>query len=143
VGLYAQDVGCPAEENTRSSSTEALSAAAVRDLDALLQSAAVLRVELRGFEAALRRVRGHLARGNPAVDLRRVLDITAAREALARAAADFQLHRHTSRVSIFHAQAAEGMSIGAIARDWGLSRQLISRTLRDDDANRADAGTLT
>jgi hypothetical protein len=106
----------------------------VRDLDALLQSAAALRVELRGFEVALRRARGHLARGNAAEDLDRVIDITAARESLSIAAAEFQLHRHVSRLAVFRAQAAEGMSIGGIARIWGLSRQLVSRTLREDQA---------
>jgi hypothetical protein len=104
----------------------------VKDLDSLLASAAALRVELRGFEAALRRARGHLARGKSAVDLDQVLDITAARDALTRAAGEFQLNRHVSRLSVFRVQAAEGMSIGAIARSWGLSRQLVSREFRED-----------
>jgi hypothetical protein len=124
----------PPRGDTRSASAEALRAAAVQDLDALLQSAATLRVELRGFEVALRRARGHLARGHAAEDLDRVIDITAARENLSVAAAEFQLHRHVSRLAVFRVQAAEGMSIGAIARIWGLSRQLVSRTLREDQA---------
>jgi hypothetical protein len=115
----------------------------VKDLDSLLASAAALRVELRGFEAALRRVRGHLARGHSAVDLEKVLDITEAREALTRAASDFQLQRHVSRLSVFRVQAADGMSIGAIARSWGLSRQLVSRMLREDKPKRTGTESPT
>jgi hypothetical protein len=116
-----------------SAAIKALRAVAVTDLDLLLESAATLRTELRDFETALRQVRRHLARGGAATDLRNALDIVTARETLTRAAGVFQAIRHTSRISIFRVQAAEGMSVGAIARDWGLSRQLVSRMLKHPD----------
>src|SRR4051794_1105560 len=137
--LYAQDVPRPRQEAIRAPSNQARHVAALEDLDALLQSAAAMRVELRGFEAALRRARSHLARGGGAEQLHGVLDITAARAGLTRAAAEFQLDRRNSRLSMFRAQLAEGMSIGAIARSWGLSRQLVSRTLREAGANGSGA----
>jgi hypothetical protein len=123
----------PICEPDPSVSNETLNAAAVGDLDLLLESAAELRAQLRQFEAALRKVRGFLARGGAASELRDVLDIVTARESLTQAANNFQGNRHSSRLSIFRAQAADGMSVGAIVRDWGLSRQLVSRMLRDRD----------
>jgi hypothetical protein len=129
--LYSPFVPGSTQQPTRSATIETLRALAVTDLDLLLESAAALRAELRGFETSLRKVRRHLARGGGAADLHDVLDIVAARETLTGAAGVFQTIRHTSRISIFRVQAAEGMSVGAIARDWGLSRQLVSRMLKD------------
>jgi hypothetical protein len=108
---------------------------AIAELDSLLENAATLRAELRTFETALRKARGHLVRGRAAEDLEQVIDIVTARDGLTRAATDFQVSRHSSRVSIFRAQAAEGMSIGSIARSWGISRQLVSRILKTDALN--------
>jgi hypothetical protein len=131
--LYSPFVPWSTQPPTPSAAIDSLRAAAVSDLDLLLESAAALRAELRGFETALRKVRRHLARGGPAADLHRVLDIVTARESLTSAAGVFQTIRHTSRISIFRVQAAEGLSVGAIARDWGLSRQLVSRLLKHRD----------
>jgi hypothetical protein len=119
----------------RATSIETLHAEAVTDLEVLLHSAAALRAELRSFETSLRKARAHLARGGAAAELNVVIDIVAIREALSRAATDFEAARRVSRISIFRAQAAEGMSIGAIARAWGLSRQLVSRLLKEPHPN--------
>lgn len=104
---------------------------AVSDIDELLRCATALRAELRVFETGLRRVRGHLDRGTSASELHDSLDIATARETLSQAAAEFQAARHASRLSVFRLQAAEGMSIAEIARVWGLSRQLVSRMMKD------------
>ncbi len=116
---------------SRSTSIETLRADAVTEFDLLLQSAAVLRAELRSFETGMRRARGHLVRGRAAAKMHDVLDISVVRQVLTRAAADFEATRHATRISIFRLQVAEGMSLGAIAREWGLSRQLVSRMLKE------------
>jgi hypothetical protein len=121
----------PTREPSPSTPIDTARADAISDLDLLLEAAAVLRAGLRSFETALRKVRRHLARGGAAAELHDVLDIISAREDLTRVAAAFQAIRHTSRLSIFRVQAAEGMSVGAISRAWGLSRQLVSRMLKD------------
>lgn len=108
---------------------------AVTHIDELLQSAAALRADLRVFETGLRRVRRHLDRGTPASALHDALDIASARETLSQTAAQFQTARHTSRLSVFRLQAAEGMTIAEIARVWGLSRQLVSRMMKDGAAS--------
>lgn len=118
-------------KSRRRASIDPLRADAVADLDVLLERAAALRAELRKFETPLRRARNHLARGGAAADLHSVIDIVTARAKLTQAAGDFETIRHSSRISIFRMQDAEGMSMGAIARDWGLSRQLVSRMLKE------------
>jgi len=125
----------------RQAAIDALRADALADLEVLLSRAAVLRAELRSFEAPLRRARNHLARGGAAADLHDVIDIITARAALTRAAGDFETVRHSSRISIFRMQDAEGMSMGAIARDWGLSRQLVSRMLREGPRAKRSGGS--
>jgi hypothetical protein len=129
-------VSGPNQEPSPPTSIETLRARAVADLDLLLGAAAALRAELRGFETALRKARRHLAGGGAATELHDVLDIVKAREALTHAAGNFQAFRQTSRLSVFRVQAAEGMSVGAISRDWGLSRQLVSRMFKT--ANRSN-----
>ena len=71
--------------------------------------------------------------------MREMFNIAQVREGLTHAATNFQATRHTSRLSVFRLQSAEGMSIGAIARDWGLSRQLVSRMIKEHQTDRAAA----
>jgi hypothetical protein len=96
-----------------------------------LESAAVLRTELRGFETAIRKVRRYVVKGVPADEMKNIVDMRAAREALTQAATDFETARHAGRNAVFRLQAASGMSKGAIAREWGLSRQLVSRMMQE------------
>lgn len=123
----------------RSAATDPLRARAITDIDLLLQSAAALRAQLRTFETGMRRVRKHLERGAEANELHNVLDITEARETLTRAAVEFEAARHASRLAVFRMQQAEGMSIGAIARAWGFSRQLVSRMMKEAGPNDSSA----
>jgi DNA-binding phage protein len=121
----------PTREPSPSSAIETLRADAVTQLDLVAQSAATLRVQLRGFEAAIRKVRRYVVAGSAAADMHDIVDMAAVREAVTRAATDFESARHAARLAVFRVQAAEGMSLGAIARDWGISRQLVSRTLKE------------
>jgi hypothetical protein len=116
---------------SRSTSIETLRGGAYREVDLLLQAAAALRAQLRNFETALRHLRGHLGRAAATSEMHDVLDFSAVRETLSHATDDFEAARHATRISIFRLQAAQGMSVGAIAREWGLSRQLVSRMLKE------------
>jgi hypothetical protein len=127
----------PIPERSPSTSLETRRERAIGDVDVLLESAAALRAELRIFEAALRKGRRHLVRGGAAAELNEAIDIATARENLSQVAADFQAARYASRLSVFRVQAAEGMSIGAIARSWGLSRQLISRMMKEPPSDQS------
>ncbi len=125
-------MGESTQEPSPPASIEALRGDAVTDLDLLMQSAAALRAQLRIFETALRKPHRLLDRGGPTADLHKAIDIISVRETLTQAAVDFEAARHASRLSIFRLQLAEGMSLGAIARAWGFSRQLVSRMLKED-----------
>ena len=107
------------------------------ELDLLVESAATLRGELRGFEVAIKKARRYLEKGGAAGNMRSVVDIGAAREQLSQVAEKFQTHRHKARLAVFRMQIAEGLSVGAIAREWGLSRQLVSRMLKETPAEQA------
>ncbi|MDQ1468382.1 MAG: hypothetical protein QOH10_2797 [Actinomycetota bacterium] len=112
---------------------------AVTEIDQLLHTAATLRAELRSFETSLRKARSYLGRGGTAAGMHDAIDIITTRQALTRAAVDFEAARRAARIAVFRAQLAEGMSVGAIARDWGFSRQLVSRMMKEDRAQRSDA----
>jgi hypothetical protein len=119
-----------------SRSTDALRAQATTDLEVLEQAAAALRGQLKTFETAIGKARRHLERGGTATELHGVVDIATARAALTRAAVAFEAVRHNSRLSVFRAQAAEGRTVAAIARDWGFSRQLVSRMMKENRRRR-------
>jgi transposase len=59
------------------------------------------------------------------------IDIAKLREGLTDAMADLEASRHHLRAICFGLVTQEGMSIGAVARLWGVSRQLAQRTLRE------------
>ena len=45
--------------------------------------------------------------------------------------AEFERHRHSTRITLTAAALEEGMTIGQIARAWGFSRQLAARYARE------------
>jgi hypothetical protein len=53
------------------------------------------------------------------------------REALMKAADELETARRNSRLAIFVMQQSEGRSVSDISRGWGLSRQLVSRSMKD------------
>jgi len=118
-------------------SVDTLRAEVVGELDLLVDAAATLRNELRGFEGAIKKARRHLEKGGSAANMRSVVDVSAARVHLSQVAETFQTHRHNARLAVFRMQIAEGLSLGAIAREWGLSRQLVSRMLKETPAEQA------
>jgi DNA-binding NtrC family response regulator len=58
-------------------------------------------------------------------------DMSAVRERLTGALHNLDSARAQARREIFHALQREGQSVGQIARLWGISRQLVSRLMRD------------
>ena len=125
--------GCAAitRESDHATQADALRAEAIAGLDLVLQASPVLRAQLRSFERAVRRERAHLARGGAAADLHEAFDIAAVREALLKAADELETARRNSRLAIFVMQQSEGRSASDISRGWGLSRQLVSRSMKD------------
>jgi hypothetical protein len=121
----------PKPEPSQVPPIESIRADAVKRADVLLETAAALRAELRGFETAIRKVRRYVGDGSSTQEMQDLVDMAAVRETLTRAATDFEVARHEARLTVWQLQRAEGMSVGAIARGWRLSRQLVSRTLKE------------
>lgn len=53
------------------------------------------------------------------------------RQTLTAALDEFEQHRHRSRLSLTAAGIEEGMTINAVSRAWGISRQLASRDAKE------------
>jgi len=104
---------------------------AVEEIGQLLESAKVLRADLRVKEAAYRRVSRMLEKGEPIDEVLEDSGARTARQELTDAMTDFERHRHSTRLSLTAAALEEGMSIGQIGRAWGFSRQLAARYARE------------
>ncbi len=100
--------------------------------DALLEASVALRQELVVFERQLRRMRAQLMKGNSEPPPRVVPEFIAARIRVNERFDELERCRRAWRVAYFRLQIDTGMSFGAIAREWGLSRQLVSRLMNDN-----------
>jgi len=99
--------------------------------DALLDASSALRRELVLYEREVRRMRTRVLRGrlNPPSQL--LPDLIAVRLRVNERFDELERCRRRWRVAFFQLQADTGMSLGAIAREWGLSRQRVSRLMSD------------
>lgn len=74
---------------------------------------------------------GVLAQRTPITTLVGNFDITSERAGVTAALDGYETARRHARVALWRVMLAEGCSIGEISRIFGLSRQLVSRQLRD------------
>ena len=105
---------------------------AAQRADALLGASAALRRELVQYEREVRRMRTRVLNGKPNPPTHIVPDLIAARIRVNERFDDLERCRRRWRVAFFRLQTDAGMSLGAIAREWGLSRQLVSRLMSDE-----------
>jgi hypothetical protein len=97
----------------------------------LLDSAKRLRDELRTKEANYRRIAKLLDRGDDVRSVLNDLNAAAIRQDMSDALDAFEQSRHQVRVAIAARGMDEGMTIGEIARSWGVSRQLAARYAKE------------
>ena len=114
---------------------EQLRAQAVQQADELIAACVALRADLRAYESVVRKVRTQTARGPAQNAVGGVADFVDVRTRLSDGIAMLEQCRRRWRSSLFHYQADGGMSLAAIARDWGFSRQLVSRLFNDEFAS--------
>jgi hypothetical protein len=107
----------------------ASNAEAVQDTDALLDACAALRRELIGYERELRRMRARVLDGEPKPAPEVAPELVASRRRFNDCFDELERCRRRWRTTYFQLQVESGKSLGAIAREWGLSRQLVSRLL--------------
>jgi hypothetical protein len=111
----------------------------IRALQEFEQAGVHLRHHLRTLETMLRRTRRHYERGGLAGDLTRVGDVPGVRGDVTAAIEQFERARREARVATARLAAAEGTSIGAVARMFGLSRQSLSRLMQQAAKDEPDA----
>jgi DNA-binding phage protein len=91
-----------------------------------------------GHATAVDRLLVALQTPRPLRELLEAVDFHAEREAIAGAIDAFEAQRKEARIAAWRLLVAEGCSIGQIARMFSLSRQLVSRQLRDAGITVAD-----
>jgi hypothetical protein len=96
-------------------------AAAGKDLTALFDD----------LELVLRDAVGQIERGARALDVAQAMGLADRRESVNAAADRVRRGRHAVQLAMFHLAVDEGESRAEIARVWRVSRQLISRMIRD------------
>ena len=108
-----------------------LRTSAAEEIEQLLESAKLLRADLRMKETAYRRASRMLSKGASIEDVMEASGARTGRQELTDAMADFERRRHSARRSLTAVALEEGMSIGQIGRAWGFSRQLAARYARE------------
>lgn len=111
----------------------------IRALQEFEQAGVQLRHDLRTLDTMLRRTRRHYERGGHTGELARVGDVPGVRAGVTAAIAQFEQTRREARVATVRLAIAEGRSIGAVARMFGLSRQRLSRLMQQAAKDEPDA----
>jgi len=88
---------------------------------------------LNDAAAAFIVVRDHLLKGGRASDFVGLLQPATLRQELSASLTELEQKRHRSQKLLFRLLCAEGMSMSDIGRNWGLSRQLVSRLVNEAD----------
>lgn len=107
------------------------------------REAATLRTALRRYEVVLGRVCRQVEHGAPLHEVMRKIGVSDLRADLVERLERFEEKRHRMRVACFRMSVTEGLSIGEIARVWGISRQLASRLVNENANEPAPRGGQT
>jgi hypothetical protein len=104
---------------------------AIANLDRLLEGAEALEARLATTKVSYKRARDRLAEGSSVNDALADAQAGDTRQKLTEALDEFEQLRHASRLSLVAAGIEEGMTITAVGRAWGVSRQLASRMAKE------------
>jgi hypothetical protein len=110
---------------------DALRADVVRSLSELEEAIVLTRTQLKVMETLMRRARKMMETGRGANDVARVAHAAQARANTSKIIRDVQAARHRAQQAQFKMAAAEGATMAQIARNWGVSRQLVSRMVKE------------
>ncbi len=105
---------------------------AIKSVECLANSLADARQALRAAEVSLRRALRQVDKKD--VDLATAIiaaNPSQARQSINDALATLEKRRHDTRATCFELALDQGMSIGEIARLWGISRQLAHRYINE------------
>jgi hypothetical protein len=119
--------------NDEAGELETLRARVVHHDDELIAATEHLQKLLRTFARYIRNTRRHLDSGGMVADLPHVDELPTLRADLTAATTNWEQARHDARAATFRLAIAQGQTPAALAREWGLSRQLVSRILNTPD----------
>lgn len=104
---------------------------AYASLEQLIEAMAAGRDELRRSEQSLRKSLTRARRTGGLVPVLLETELAESRASFDERMEAITSIRHRSRSLVFALAVEEGMSIGEVARTWGISRQLASRYVRE------------
>jgi len=108
-----------------------LRAESVRTLTEMEEAIVRTRNQLRFMETLMRRVRRMLESGGSATEVARLASAAQARANMSEIIREVQGARHQAQRAQFRLAVAEGATLAEIARTWGVSRQLVSRMVKE------------
>jgi translation initiation factor 2B subunit (eIF-2B alpha/beta/delta family) len=94
------------------------------------------RAQMKVMETTIRRARRLIETGRPAREVAGTVNAAEARLATSAIIREVQAARHRAQQAQFKLSAAEGATMAEIARRWGVSRQLVSRMVKEPSARR-------
>ncbi len=122
----------------RASSTrvDLLREESIRTLREMEEAIVRTRNQLKTMETVMRRARRLLDAGRPAREVAQLANVAQARAATSAIIREVQGARHRAQRAQFKLAAAEGSTMAEIARGWGVSRQLVSRMVKEPSQRR-------
>ncbi len=104
---------------------------AIRSIGEMEEAILATRNQLKVMETVMRRGRKMLESGRGASEVASVNHAAEARAATSEIIRRVQGARHRAQQAQFKLAAAEGATMAEIARGWGVSRQLVSRMVKE------------
>jgi ribosomal protein S20 len=126
----------PRPKTTSSAQLAALREDAARTLQEMEEAIVRTRSQLKIMETLMRRVRKMIESGRSATEVAGVANAAQARAATSDIIREVQAARHRAQQAQFKLAAAEGSTMAEIARGWGVSRQLVSRMVKEPSPRR-------
>ena len=113
------------------SSTHALKTSAATGIEELISATATLRSELTTHEAICHQLLDEVRVDHELTGVLPAIHADTWRSAITDAIRGFEAARHRVRLQLVAIEVKEGLSIGEVAKSWGVSRQLASRWVQE------------
>lgn len=104
---------------------------ATRTMRELEEAIVRTRSQMKLMETLMRRIRRMVESGRNATEVANVANAAQGRAATSEMIREVQAARHRAQQAQFKLAAAEGSTMAEIARAWGVSRQLVSRMVKE------------
>jgi transposase-like protein len=115
---------------------EALRADSIRAMLDLEESIARIRDQLKTIEVSVRRARRLVETHHRSHEVAVKIGAAQKRATTSSMIQEVQSARHRAHQAAFKLAVAEGCNMADVARDWGVSRQLVSRIVREPSPRR-------